>query len=99
MRFNLIDPRTKRRSFLSGNLNSNARVTKKSEVYTYLRGCKIPPSVKDKRVAVYNGFYFSSFIVKPWMIGYKFGVFSRTKKLGTKIHEKKKKGKGKVSKK
>jgi ribosomal protein S19 len=89
MRFNLVDPRTKRSSFLSGKLNSNARVTKKSEIYTYLRGCKIPQSAKEKRVAVYNGQYFASFIVKPWMIGHKFGAFSRTKKLGTKITRKK----------
>jgi ribosomal protein S19 len=99
MRFNLIDPRTNRNSFISNNSALNTRTTKKSEVYTYMRGCKIPPIVLNKRVAVHNGCMFVSFIVKQWMIGKKFGVFARTKKLGTKIHEKKKKGKGKTSKK
>jgi ribosomal protein S19 len=99
MLFNIIDPRINRTSFLSNKAPVNAKFTKKSAVYTYLRASRIPLNVLNKRVAVYNGSTFISFIVKPFMLNYKFGVFSRTKKLGGKIHEKIKKAKNKSKKK
>lgn len=63
------------------------------EAHTYLRGARIPQKSLGKRVAVYNGKSFKSFIVKPFMIGRKFGEFVLTKKLGRVIHKKKKKKK------
>lgn len=96
---NLVDPRTLRSSFISNKPTANSRVTKASDIYTYLRGAPIPPIALGKRVAVYNGFTFVSFIVKRWMLGKKFGVFARTKKLGRAIHEAKNKGKKKTKKK
>lgn len=77
---------------------SRKQKTKNIAAHTYLRGVRIPSSVLSKRVAVFNGKYFSSFIVKRMMIGRKFGEFSVTKKLGRTIHikkEKKKKGRKK----
>jgi ribosomal protein S19 len=85
------DLRVFRSSFFSSKFNINSKKTKLSEVYTYLRDAHITPHLIGKRVAVYNGFKFNSFIVKEWMVGKCFGVFSLTKKLGSNIHTKKKK--------
>jgi len=84
-----------RPSFLTPPPEMAQRRIKPSEAHTYLRSAPIPLIAVNKRVAVYNGFQFTSFIVKPWMVGKPFGVFSLTKKLGRQIHfKKKKKGKG-----
>lgn len=89
------DPRLNRKSFYSAvnNVHGNRVV----DAHTYLRGAFIPPDLLDKRVAVYNGKTFFSFIVKKFMLGRKFGEFVLTKKLGDSIHakirEKKKKKK------
>jgi len=85
----LNDLRVLRSSFFSLKSNVNSKKTKASVVYTYLRRALITPNLLGKRVAVYNGFKFISFIIKDWMIGQPFGVFSLTKKLGQKIHQKK----------
>lgn len=58
------------------------------DAHTYLRGMFIIPELLGKRVAVYNGKIFSSFIVKDFMLGRKFGEFVLTKKLGDAIHAK-----------
>jgi len=80
------DPRLQRNSFLiSPNNIANNRVV---DAHTYLRNAVIPLTVLDKRVAVYNGKLFTSFIVRKFMIGRKFGEFSLTKKLGVDIHAK-----------
>ena len=46
-----------------------------------------------QQVAVYNGQLFQNFSVLPAMVGFKFGEFIRTKKLGSAIHQTGKKGK------
>jgi ribosomal protein S19 len=66
------------------------RQVKLSVGHTYLRSAKIPPQLVGKRFAVYNGYRFTSFIVKKYMVGRKFGEFSLTKKLGRTIHNTKK---------
>jgi ribosomal protein S19 len=63
--------------------------SKDAQCHTYLRSARISKEFLDKRVAVYNGNKFLSFVVKPWMINHKFGEFVLTKKLGTIIHKRK----------
>lgn len=80
------DPRINRKSFFTSvNRVQNDRIV---DAHTYLRGAQIPFSALDKRVAVYNGKKFSSFIVRKFMLGRKFGEFALTKRLGEIIHEK-----------
>lgn len=74
---------------------SRKQKIKSIAAHSYLRGVRIPSFVLNKRIGVFNGKNFSSFIVKRMMIGRKFGEFSLTKKLGRTIHIKKKKGKQK----
>jgi len=38
-------------------------------------------------VAIYNGKKFVSIIIRPLMLGLKFGEFALTKKLGSRIHK------------
>lgn len=92
MKHKIIDPRIFRDSF---NNPPNSFERKPSICHTYLRGARIPLSCLSKRVSCYNGQKFLSFIVRPFMIGRKFGEFCLTKRLGAKIHEKKKKKKKK----
>lgn len=61
-------------------------VNKRSEVYIWSRRSVITPLFSGKRVAVYNGKKFFSFIVRPSMIGFRFGEFSFTKKVNA-IHK------------
>lgn len=88
------DPRLNRNSFLTST--NNVQGNRVVFAHTYLRGARIPLKVLDKRVAVYNGRNFSSFIVRKFMLGRKFGEFALTKRLGEVIHEKIKKKKKKV---
>jgi ribosomal protein S19 len=59
--------------------------SKKSEVYVWSRRSVVTPPFIGKRVAVYNGRKFFSFLVRPSMLGFKFGEFSVTKKINA-IH-------------
>jgi len=99
-----LDPRILRNSFSLPPPFLPFTRKKKQKVpaaHTYLRGSVIPSekSLLGKRVAVYNGRQFSSFIVKRFMFGHKFGEFIVTKRLGRIIHTPKKKKKGKAKKK
>lgn len=90
-----FDPRLFRSSFLSPppeHLVSSKKL-RPASAHTYLRGAAIPSLALNKRVAVYNGITFTSFIVKKFMVGRKFGEFSLTKKIGPNIHISKKKKK------
>jgi len=46
----------------------------------------IDPSIVDKRVSIYNGRIYQTFMVKREMVGHKLGEFIFTKVLGPKIH-------------
>ncbi len=61
-------------------------VNKRSDYYIWSRRSLVTDKFVGKRVAVYNGRRFLSFIVRKSMIGYKFGEFSLTKKIGA-IHK------------
>lgn|SRR5690554_3040571 len=61
-------------------------VNKRSDFYIWSRRALVTDKFVGKRVAVYNGRRFLSFIVRKSMIGYKFGEFSLTKKIGA-IHK------------
>jgi ribosomal protein S19 len=52
---------------------------------TYKRNSVINVNFIDKRLRVYNGFKYISFIVKKNMIGKKIGDFSITKVIGSAI--------------
>lgn len=59
----------------------------KKYIRIFDRSSKITKDFLGKRVYVYNGKVFSSYLVRPLMLGLKFGMFSLTKKLGSKIHQ------------
>lgn len=85
-RQHFIHPSVERENFFTRpKVISDKRVV---HAHTYRRNSAIPKSVLDKRVAVYNGRKFISFMVRKWMLGHKFGEFCLTKRLGSKIHEK-----------
>jgi ribosomal protein S19 len=67
--------------------------TKSSEFTIWPRNLIIIKELIGLRIAVYNGRHMHSFMVKPQMVGFPLGSFSLTKKLGYKIHLKKKKNK------
>lgn len=52
---------------------------------TYIRNSVINSFLIDKRLRVYNGQKYISFVVKKNMLGKKIGEFSMTKVLGTSI--------------
>ena len=60
-------------------------VNKKSDLFIWSRNNVISEDFVGKRVAVYNGRKFLSFLVRGSMIGRRFGEFSFTKKIGA-IH-------------
>jgi len=64
-RENFFHPSLTRASFLSQPL----RIKDKRLIYahTYQRNSAIPVSVLGKRVAVFNGLAFMSFLVRDWM--------------------------------
>jgi ribosomal protein S19 len=68
---------------------------KKSMNYIKLRSKYIKNDLLGKRISVYNGIIYTSFVVRKEMLGHKYGEFSITKKLGSMIHEKKGKKKKK----
>jgi len=77
-------------------LNLKVNIFKKP--YLYARNSTIINSYIGKRVYVHTGKSFFSFLVRPLMVGHKFGEFAVTKRLGSLIHENiKKKKKGKKS--
>jgi len=49
------------------------------------RNSTIPKIYIDRKLRVYNGRHFISFVVKPAMVGQKIGEFSITKVLGSAV--------------
>lgn len=69
---------------------------RKNYIRIFDRASAITKDFVGKRVYVYSGMRYSSFLVRPLMVGMRFGNFALTKKLGSKIHDtlrNKKKGK------
>jgi len=48
---------------------------KRIDAFTYLRGVRIPSSCLNKRISVFNGKLFKSFVVRAMMIGRKLENF------------------------
>lgn len=59
--------------------------------FIWWRNSSIPSVLLSNKVKVYNGVWMLSLVIKSIMIGFKFGEFSITKRLGKIIHEKDKK--------
>jgi len=55
----------------------------------FSRNIKITASFIDLAVEVHNGKKFVKFLVVPEMVGFRFGDFSFTKKMGIIIHKEK----------
>lgn len=58
-----------------------------AKLYFHTKNSTILPSLVGKRVWVYNGKMFFSFLVRNYMVGFKFGMFILTKKGGSTIHK------------
>lgn len=58
----------------------------------------IPSNFKDKKVSIYTGKYFYSFIVNSAMVGYKFCEFMNYKTFPYYVHVKKEKNRVKKNK-
>jgi len=94
----ITDPRYLRNSFFTPNPIFNLPRFKKkaiADAHTYIRSGRLDTSVLNKRLAVYTGYRFSSFIVKPFMLNRRASKFFTKKQFGRSIHFKKKKKKGK----
>jgi len=61
--------------------------------YFWVKNSTVPKFLRKKRIAVYNGFLFHSFIVRPYMVQRRIGEFVLTKLIGTSIHRRKKRKK------
>jgi ribosomal protein S19 len=57
-----------------------------AKLHFYTKTSPILPSLVGKRVWVYNGKIFFSFLVRNYMVGFKLGIFILTKKGGSTIH-------------
>jgi len=66
---------------------------KDNEILIKLRNSMIPEYFIGKSVKIYNGAWFLSKTIVNHMIGFKFGMFSFTKKSDTQLQNKKKKKK------
>lgn len=65
---------------------------KKNEIKIWSRSSLITENFKNKKVLVHKGLHNLMYLfIKKQMIGYKFGEFVFTKKMGSNIHRKKKK--------
>lgn len=72
---------------------------KRFRYQNYARSSVIPSFLLGNRVLTYVGSRFLSVVIRPEMVGHRFGQFYFTKKTGTVIHSPKKKGKGAKKKK
>lgn len=61
-------------------------LAKKKNFNVWQRSSKIPSSFVNKRIRIHNGIWLLSLNVKPNMVGYKFGEFSFSKRMGKIIH-------------
>lgn len=65
---------------------------KKNEINIWSRSSIITENFKNKKIFVHKGLHNLTYLyVKKQMVGYKFGEFVFTKKMGSNIHKKKKK--------
>jgi ribosomal protein S19 len=76
------------------NLNVKLSVAKVHD-----RALRIIKNLLGKRVSIYDGRQFVSLLIREHHIGYRFGQFIKTKKMGSNIHKDLKKGSKKGSKK
>ena len=76
-KLNYIAPSTWRKIFL---IHDND-VFRPKEKVVYDRNSTIPPTFVGAKVKIYAGMRFHSRIVNRWMVGFKFGEFSWTRKL------------------
>jgi len=84
----------KSKNLISKKIIDPKYLTKRIYYYIWNRNSIIPMFFNKKRIAVYNGKTFKSFIIKNKMLNnFKFGEFAITKSLGKKIHTVKKKKK------
>lgn len=60
---------------------------------TYIRSSFIPSNLVGSRVSVHIGNQFKSILIKPLILGYRFGDFAFTKLRGFDIHKRKRKKK------
>lgn len=58
-----------------------------SKLSFYTKNLTILPSLVGKRVWVYNGRIFFTFLIRNYIVGFKFGMFILTKKGGSAIHK------------
>lgn len=68
-----------RKSFLTGN--------------SYLRSSFVPSYLVGSRISIHIGNQFKSILIKPLILGYRFGDFAFTKLRGFDIHKRKRKKK------
>jgi ribosomal protein S19 len=52
----------------------------------FTKNLPILPSLVGRRIWVYNGRIFFTFLVRNYIVGFKFGIFLLTKKGGSGIH-------------
>jgi ribosomal protein S19 len=52
------------------------------------RSLRIVKGLIGKRISIYNGKEFVSLLIRDYHVGYRFGQFIKTKKLGGNIHNK-----------
>jgi ribosomal protein S19 len=60
---------------------------------SYIRASYIPSHLLGSRVSVHVGNQFKSILIKPLILGYRFGDFAFTKIRGFEIHKRKRKKK------
>jgi len=73
------------------NISIIKSIKKKNEIRIWSRSSMITEKFKNKKVLVHKGLHNLTYLfIKKQMIGYKFGEFIFTKKIGFSIHKKKK---------
>lgn len=101
MKLKLLNPKISRIYKLYRILKTSydtPATSKRNYLNLWLRNSIIIPELVGLRISLHNGKKMHSFIIRNSMIGFTLGSFALTKKLGWKIHIKKKK-KGKKKKK
>ena len=76
-KLNYVAPSTWRKIFL---IRNNEVFRPKNKII-YDRSSTVPAMFEGSKVKIYSGMKFHTRIVNRWMVGYKFGEFSWTRKL------------------
>jgi ribosomal protein S19 len=74
---------------LNLSLKKKKGINNAFSVNTVTRNALITKDFIFRRVALHNGLKYCFFTIKPEMVGFRFGAFNFTKKMGGKIHSKK----------